>query len=573
MSEDEILLSVAIDFGTTYSGYAFSTKGDFESDPTKIYANEDWPVGNVGFSRKTPTVLLLNSEQEFEAFGYEAEQMYSQLALEGEHEECYFFRRFKMKLYGEKVVYNDLMLEDETGKTLKAEKVFAESIKYLRDHFLKMLNSHGKDLKDSEIKYTLTVPAIWNDSAKQFMRNAAEKAGIDGRRLKIALEPEAAAIFCQYEKTERIKNICSCWNRHNLYGGTVDIALHKKLEDDRIQELYQASGGPFGGTAVDEAYMQLLTRAFGGPMMHQFRKENTFDFLDMMKEFEVAKRNLNPSGRLSFNTKLPASFSKCCEQQNDETLKEIVSASNFPFKGKIKVIGDKLSIKANIILEIFSSVTTKITSIIQEVLCQPVAEACQIILLVGGFAESKCVQQAIKDQFESEERRVILPAESGLTVVKGATIFGHKRNLSIVTERVMRQTYGIATAAKYDSAQHNPGYKVVYGGKDYVDQFTPFMKKGTSVKEGTIIREKYHFNEFLSNSGITVYSSTRDVKFIQDGGLERLVTIYLDKDAEQYYGQEVDIEVAYTFGDTELQIEVLCSQTGNTFSTKVANYT
>ena len=102
-SDDDILLSVAIDFGTTYSGYAFSTRGDFKTDPTKIYANEDWPAGNKGFSKKTPTVLLLDPDKKFEAFGYEAEEMYNQLAADKEHKDWFYFRRFKMKLHGEKV--------------------------------------------------------------------------------------------------------------------------------------------------------------------------------------------------------------------------------------------------------------------------------------------------------------------------------------------------------------------------------------------------------------------------------------------------------------------------------------
>ena len=67
----------------------------------------------------------------------------------------------------------DMLIEDETGKKMEAITVFAESIKYLKNHFLDTLNNQGKKIKDSEILYVLTVPAIWNDSAKQFMRSAA----------------------------------------------------------------------------------------------------------------------------------------------------------------------------------------------------------------------------------------------------------------------------------------------------------------------------------------------------------------------------------------------------------------
>ena len=51
-----------------------------------------------------------------------------------------------------------------------ALEVFSESIRYLKDHALRHL-----DGPDDDIQWVLTVPAIWDDSAKQFMRLAAEK--------------------------------------------------------------------------------------------------------------------------------------------------------------------------------------------------------------------------------------------------------------------------------------------------------------------------------------------------------------------------------------------------------------
>jgi molecular chaperone DnaK (HSP70) len=47
----------------------------------------------------------------------------------------------------------------------------------------------------SKISYVLTVPAIWNDSAKNLMVKAAEKAGYGRHRVDFNLvsEPEAAA--------------------------------------------------------------------------------------------------------------------------------------------------------------------------------------------------------------------------------------------------------------------------------------------------------------------------------------------------------------------------------------------
>lgn len=39
---DNYLLVAAIDFGTTYSGYAFSTRQRFSTDKLNIIANQVW---------------------------------------------------------------------------------------------------------------------------------------------------------------------------------------------------------------------------------------------------------------------------------------------------------------------------------------------------------------------------------------------------------------------------------------------------------------------------------------------------------------------------------------------------
>lgn len=54
-------------------------------------------------SMKAPSCVLFNPQKEFHSFGYEAEDHYSHLANSGVHENWYFFSRFKMRLYENKV--------------------------------------------------------------------------------------------------------------------------------------------------------------------------------------------------------------------------------------------------------------------------------------------------------------------------------------------------------------------------------------------------------------------------------------------------------------------------------------
>ena len=61
---------------------------------------------------------------------------------------------------------------------MKAIDVFSEAIKYLMEHIMKAVNQRNKAMEKvtlKNIRWVLTVPAIWSYSAKRFMREAAEK--------------------------------------------------------------------------------------------------------------------------------------------------------------------------------------------------------------------------------------------------------------------------------------------------------------------------------------------------------------------------------------------------------------
>ena len=47
----------------------------------------------------------------------------------------------------------------------------------------------------------------------------------------------------------------NCFLFISLKGGTVDVTVHEMLEYGRVRELYKATGGAWGGTKVDEAFV------------------------------------------------------------------------------------------------------------------------------------------------------------------------------------------------------------------------------------------------------------------------------------------------------------------------------
>ena len=91
----------AIDFGTSYSGYAFSSK----DRPTDI-VNRKWEASSRALvSEKTPTCILFDGNKNFQAFGYEAKDGYAEYCESQLQTECYFFENYKMALF-DKMVSN-----------------------------------------------------------------------------------------------------------------------------------------------------------------------------------------------------------------------------------------------------------------------------------------------------------------------------------------------------------------------------------------------------------------------------------------------------------------------------------
>lgn len=72
------------------------------------------------------------------------------------------------------VLHRDCKIKDMTGKPMRAMDVFALCIKYLKDTMIEAMKQKITfDIEDKNIDFVITVPAIWGDAAKLFMREAA----------------------------------------------------------------------------------------------------------------------------------------------------------------------------------------------------------------------------------------------------------------------------------------------------------------------------------------------------------------------------------------------------------------
>ena len=81
---------------------------------------------------------------------------------------CLFFNLFQR-------LSTETKLSDIKGRELPAVDLFSHVIEYFKNHLYEQLKTKGNYMQDENIEWVLTVPAIWDDPEKQFMRKAAEK--------------------------------------------------------------------------------------------------------------------------------------------------------------------------------------------------------------------------------------------------------------------------------------------------------------------------------------------------------------------------------------------------------------
>ncbi|XP_052225981.1 heat shock 70 kDa protein 12A-like isoform X2 [Dreissena polymorpha] len=320
------LVVAAIDFGTTYSGWAFSFKNEFEMEPTRI-GSKTWTGGKLS-SPKAPTCILIRPDgKTLEAFGFEAESRYSELSESEAYKFWYYFRRFKMSLWN-KPIHKDMMLTDETGRELSALHVFALSIRFMKDDLSKVIEHRVAGYKEDDITWVLTVPAIWDDSAKHFMRLAAEQAGISADKLMLALEPEAASLYCRHLPVQIDgESSLSTFHAGQKYlvldagGGTIDITVHEVCDVDSIKEIHHANGGDWGGTMIDREFLNFLCTITDTAVIGQFRENHMEDYIDLLQDIENKKRALDTKTR-RVTIKIPLVLSDLTKDMTGQSINE-----------------------------------------------------------------------------------------------------------------------------------------------------------------------------------------------------------------------------------------------------------
>uniref|UniRef100_A0A665UU87 Heat shock protein 12B n=1 Tax=Echeneis naucrates TaxID=173247 RepID=A0A665UU87_ECHNA len=337
---------VAIDFGTTSSGYAFS----FTQDSEAIHMMKRWEGGDPGVAnQKSPTCLLLTPDLRFHSFGFAARDFYHDLDPE-EARHWLYFDKFKMKIHSTSDLTMETELEAVNGRKVTAIEVFAHALRFFREHALKEVKDQSSSvLEGEEIRWVITVPAVWRQPAKQFMREAAYLAGLVSsdcpEQLLIALEPEAASIYCRKLRLHQVidlsmqpitnENLTGTGLAGDRYivadcgGGTVDLTVHQiEQPQGTLKELYKASGGPYGAVGVDLAFEAMLCQIFGEDFIQSFKAKRPAAWVDLTIAFEARKRTAAPGRANALNISLPFSFIDYYKRHRGQSVEAALRKSN-----------------------------------------------------------------------------------------------------------------------------------------------------------------------------------------------------------------------------------------------------
>ncbi|XP_060563670.1 heat shock 70 kDa protein 12B-like [Ruditapes philippinarum] len=571
-------LVIAIDFGTYACGYALQWRSDYENANCleSIKVPTKWSAS--GFcTRKTPSCILLKPDKSIAEFGYKADFQFSKNESLPERKrpkdwkDWYFFRFYKMRLYTGEELTVDTPMEAANDKHLPAVEVLAKTIEYLKDEAINKLREDGVVYPEEETKWVLTVPAIWNDPAKHVMHEAAEKAGINGKNLSIALEPECAAIYCTKLPLDKMDVAIGSNEKTNIAapgqtlmivdmgGGTVDITTVKINEDKTMQQVYKSCGGPWGGTKVNEKFEMFLAELIGRETVRTFVEKHAIDYHDLRMDFESRKREMKGSDD-QIPIKLPDSLRQLWERAEEKEIDEILEEKK-EF-GEIEFMTGRLFLEAKIIQRFFQETIDGLHKYInEEVFAEGSNISVNSIILVGGFAESSYVMQNVRESLRSRNIPVVRPQLPELAVLNGAVLFG--QNEKIVTSRVMRHTYGIAMTMEFVPNKHKADEKYELDNMIMANNvFRKHVTIGQTVQISEWISSKEYYPENERDLKTTVFvftSDSEDPVHTTEEGCKYIGQVDVDFGYGRNFTARKAVKVEFKFGGTELKVRAITS--------------
>ena len=587
----------AIDFGTHGTGYAWAKvrtnrDGTVNLDETRkgLVYNEEWPGMGTRY-HKDLSAVLLSPGGDITEWGYEARREWARLAAGGGDGSGYgYASSFKMALKAD--AYRSVRAPGAGSVVIDSgEKAYPLVVGYLRRMYqmaLTEIREKAEGCQENQIRWCLTVPAIWDEAEKQLMRRAAGEAGMPtGRdRLLLALEPEAAAVYCQVrlaqelgtwrEKKSQVMTAGTRFMVIDCGGGTVDISAFRvqavKGGRERLAGIGRATGGKLGSEYINEVFIErVLQDRLGGPeVMARIRRECPHALLELVDSWESEKitakagrvdKGSGPSiERAVHLTSIPGEIRDLLSPETVERLAELGSPH-------------RISVTPQECKRLFDSVINNLIELVEEELALMIASdgaqaAPERLLLVGGMSRSNYLQERLRWHFGKRVTLLLAP-DPAAAVLFGAVLFGSYP--WIIGSRPPRYTYGCRSAELFDpDLDRGKTVSTAANGKEYCeDRFRVLAKKGQAINvDHKQSIDYYPLRESQDTITVDLYRSTRpDPRHVDEPDCKKIgqFKIKLGESMKRPFKERV-ATVEMKFGDTDISFSGINKQTGKLVS-------
>ncbi|KAF8542987.1 hypothetical protein BDD12DRAFT_727596 [Trichophaea hybrida] len=287
-------------------------------------------------------------------------------------------------------------------------------------------------VKDTKVEYVLTIPAIWSDSAKSLMVEAAEAAGLGKHRVDFDLisEPEAAASYTLKVMQSHSLKIGDTFVVCDAGGGTVDLISYTitNLDPLQINENVTGTGDMCGSVFLNMRFKEYIRSLIG------------------KKVFDGLKQRSKKQMMQSWEDNVKFKFGNNLSGEDYE-----VSVHGVPNNKGKNIEDDYHIIQPNEVQKIFDPIVDRIIKLVEQQVAdvKRKGENVAAILLVGGFGSSQYLLQRLKttEFLPGKFIEVLSPPNARTAIARGALLRGWEG--SIVRERRARINYGCSAAIVY----------------------------------------------------------------------------------------------------------------------------
>jgi hypothetical protein len=574
----------AIDFGTHGTGYAWTEviAANRDASQRKPQFKDQWP-GSGRHYPKNLTALLLDPEGEVIEWGHLAQQQWRELSGSGRHAGYTYVSGFKMALKPDS--YRGMTPPGVGARSISSpQDAYPLVVEYLRRIYATALEEIERSgYLEDQIRWCVTVPAIWDEHEKQLMRDAAEAAGMpkDPDRLLLAIEPEVAALHCQIHlarvlgsREDRL-DITADGQRFTVVdcgGGTVDITSYRVQRSGadnrpRLAQIARATGGKLGSEYINQAFLdQILEDRFGGPeVISQIRERCPHALGEMVDAWENYKVTVEavagPDGEPVFERQvflqIPGEIRDLLSDEVRERLAELPGGAH------------RLAVQPDECRELFDSVVINIIELVEDQIREVQAKdgppgGPERLLLVGGLSASSYLQLRLQQHFGGSAT-LMVPTEPAGAVLFGAVHYGY--DPAMIRSRLTRYTYGCDTALPFRPGVDPQAKRILdHSGRALCnDRFQIFIRNGDSAEADDSVSHSFApVHPEQTAVGFTFYRTVpRDPGYVDDSDVEAVGTLKIELgDAMNLPVDQRSIRVMFRFGNTEIEVQAVNEHTG-----------